>query len=388
MALHSSQPHTPAIRAQAALAIAQWQNNKAPASKDAVGSDAWLGLDILLQYFRERFMNTNKKILPSRFTRNISWKRVGNVFTYSDLVKDDEDERDDFSDIGFEEDEEYRVRAAVVTAISSIRAKNGQTPEKVLKFLENELSDGMTTSIDDYFDLQDGRSKNLTPDIGNVVRNQGFLNDSIVANSLLALCNINTRPPELDSSFVIPGQLDVGSRTGDISTHPAIPLIQIAYRWLQWGLYKERTALEDDSMAKSGLSISGASIASSAITSLYSLALLHQTTMSSNLDNNDESSAVLREITSISFYIDIFDEDKLTDITRAAAAQAITCICCAADRFLDKNKGPTGLLSALEFLLEKISEFCSSQSVYYTSFLLTEIVLVVYQSPVIQLVFS
>lgn len=68
VALHCSLPHTPAVRAQAALAIAQWQNNKAPASKDAVGVDAWLGLDILFQYFKERHMH-NGQILPVRYTR-------------------------------------------------------------------------------------------------------------------------------------------------------------------------------------------------------------------------------------------------------------------------------------------------------------------------------
>jgi len=68
VALHSSLPHTPAVRAQAALAIAQWQNNKAPASKDAVGVDAWIGLEILLQYFKERHMN-NYQIMPVRYTR-------------------------------------------------------------------------------------------------------------------------------------------------------------------------------------------------------------------------------------------------------------------------------------------------------------------------------
>ena len=68
VALHCSLPHTPAVRAQAALAIAQWQNNKAPASKDAVGVDAWLGLEILLQYFNERHLK-NGLVMPVRYTR-------------------------------------------------------------------------------------------------------------------------------------------------------------------------------------------------------------------------------------------------------------------------------------------------------------------------------
>jgi hypothetical protein len=67
-ALHSSLPHTPAVRRLAALAIAQWQNNKAPQSKDAVGTDSWLGIDLLIQYFRERFYSSSV-VMPMKFTR-------------------------------------------------------------------------------------------------------------------------------------------------------------------------------------------------------------------------------------------------------------------------------------------------------------------------------
>lgn len=67
-ALHSSLPHTPAVRCQAALAIAQWQNNKAPPTKDAVGLDNWIGANLLIQYFRERFYS-NGVVMPVKFSR-------------------------------------------------------------------------------------------------------------------------------------------------------------------------------------------------------------------------------------------------------------------------------------------------------------------------------
>lgn len=67
-ALHSSLPHTPGVRVQAALAIAQWQNNKAPKSKDSVGLDNWVGANLLIQYFRERFYS-NGLIMPIKFSR-------------------------------------------------------------------------------------------------------------------------------------------------------------------------------------------------------------------------------------------------------------------------------------------------------------------------------
>jgi hypothetical protein len=67
-ALHSSLPHTPAVRCQAALAISQWQNNKAPSTKDTVGLDKWVGAGLLIQYFRERFFS-NGVVMPVKFSR-------------------------------------------------------------------------------------------------------------------------------------------------------------------------------------------------------------------------------------------------------------------------------------------------------------------------------
>lgn len=54
-ALHSSLPHTPAVRAQAALAMGTWQNNKSPQSRDDLSPESWIGLNLLMQYFKERF---------------------------------------------------------------------------------------------------------------------------------------------------------------------------------------------------------------------------------------------------------------------------------------------------------------------------------------------
>jgi hypothetical protein len=72
-ALHSSLPHTPVIRANAALAMAQWQNNKAPASHDVTTPEEWIGLNLLLQYFKERYY-TSSVVMPVKFTR-IAFKK-------------------------------------------------------------------------------------------------------------------------------------------------------------------------------------------------------------------------------------------------------------------------------------------------------------------------
>jgi hypothetical protein len=48
------------------------------------------------------------------------------------------------------------------------------------------------------------------------------------------------------------------------------------------------------------------------------------------------------------FYIDIFEDDLVKgDAIRAAAAQSVTCICCASDR-------DEGLLMSFEFMLDRI----------------------------------
>ena len=72
-ALHSSLPHTPVIRANAALAMAQWQNNKAPQTRDMMSAEHWIGLNLLMQYFKERFYS-NSVIMPVKFTR-IAFKK-------------------------------------------------------------------------------------------------------------------------------------------------------------------------------------------------------------------------------------------------------------------------------------------------------------------------
>ena len=72
-ALHSSLPHTPIIRANAALAMAQWQNNKGPQSREITNPESWIGLNLLLQYFKERFYSSSV-VMPVKFTR-IAFKK-------------------------------------------------------------------------------------------------------------------------------------------------------------------------------------------------------------------------------------------------------------------------------------------------------------------------
>jgi hypothetical protein len=78
----------------------------------------------------------------------------------------------------------------------------------------------------------------------------------------------------------------------------------------------------------------------------------------------------LHQVSTAQFYVDIFDtEPQRNDLTRAACAQAIVCVCCAADRFEKESVQPVGLLTALEFLLDRIIGK-SCPTLLFASFLL------------------
>ena len=62
---------------------------------------------------------------------------------------------------------------------------------------------------------------------------------------------------------------------------------------------------------------------------------------------------MVTKATSTQYYLEILDSNpQKSDGTRAAAAQAIACLCCAADR--NEEQEAVGLLTALELLLERI----------------------------------
>ena len=70
--------------------------------------------------------------IRSMLTRNPTRRRV--IFEEADEVE-------------VEEGEEYGVRSAVITAIASIRAKDGMTPATVLQFLETVLKVNVLSNI-------------------------------------------------------------------------------------------------------------------------------------------------------------------------------------------------------------------------------------------------
>lgn len=400
-ALHSSLPHTPAVRVQAAYALAQWQNNRTSMNKITVDSDSLIGLKLLLQYFRERF-NENGIIMPVKFTRAVIKKSENtqgqgssneqgaatattgedDVYEYLDLIEEEDKQSavHEAVDMEVEEDEEYRVRCAVIQAIASIRTQDGKTPPSVLSFLDKVLESGdistagSFSSTSDDPPIRDGMLRGSDEEeevdkkdlsIDDKVTALKFVPSVVIADALLSLCHINASPELVQD-------LATGNTIQSSAKHPVLSLIEASRLWLQWELYRESTRAESESTVLVGVGGSTHStVAACAITALYSLAILRQVTTDSDRQpasptqgghfadaaapeavNNDSVSHVAA---SVQFYVDLFDRKPAwSDITRAASAQAVACVFCAADRFDIESVEPLGLLSAMEFLLERI----------------------------------
>jgi len=394
VALHADLPHNPAIRAQAALAIAQWQNNKAPITKNAVG---WVGLQLLVQYFNERFYK-NGSVMSAKFSRMCLRSNSGpeakdsnanhhtttdsGEYHYLDTFVDEEDRLsviENAISIEKEEDEEYRVRSAVITAIASIRAKDGVSPPLVLDVLEKILQGDDESGPTNLESLEEERvirnkrrRKDSTGEADNAqskdldndrqwcedIGEMPYSSSALIADALLALCHINSRPDLIDDPAT-------GKQVQSRANHPCVPLMEVCFRWLEWDLYKETIQFETQ---VKHLSPTGriSAIAPCAITALYSLALLRQSTTDSSVDSavkngdnasqkrkHDEVAKMIETASDTKYYVDIFDaKPSRPDATRAAAAQAVLCLCCASDR--NETPEPVGLLTGLEFVLKRM----------------------------------
>lgn len=190
-----------------------------------------------------------------------------------------------------------------------------------------------------------------------------YSSSNLISSALLSLCYINTSPALIDDS--------TGKQVQSKSPHPCVPLLNLCYRWLEWDLYREGVQMETESKS---LVFTGKSsqIAPCAITGLCMLALLRQSTTDSSVDPHKEDSSnpsdslssIIEEASNTKYYMNIFDSRR-SDATRAAAAQAILCLCCAADRFQD-NAQPVGLLTGLEFVLDKILDLSCSPGLRHT----------------------
>lgn len=398
-ALHSSLPHTPAVRAQAALTISQWQNNKAPNSKNAVGADVWVGMNILAQYFRERFYSNNT-VMPTKFMRLVLKKSdaesqtntaitdvsapnpqpsYDESYVYLDSIDDNErgDALKEAESVEVEEDEEYRVRSSVVTAIACIRAQDGLTPPTAIRLLEKELDSEdaeMLTNLvyaneeclfEEIFKTVQARSMVATDPDEKMNGNRdkppiAFVSSMLIADTLLAVCHVNGIPDFITDPTT-------GQAIQSSVTHPLSHLMESARSWLEWELFREAIRLESAEQIQTGISgICYDVVAACAITALSNLVILIQSTTDSSTGSHQSNR--IAEDASSKFYADIFDSDPpRNDLTRASAAQAYCCICCAADRFETPDKQPLGLLTSLVFLLRGINGKQENPILYFAA---------------------
>ena len=268
--------------------------------------------------------------------------------------------------IELEEDEEYRVRSAVVTAIASIRAKDGLTPTAAITFLETLLESEDAEMVGNIVYEDENRIIQETYKSARVQRaldnrhdpNQSepsisYCTSQLVADTLLALCHVNAMPPV----FVDP---TTGKSVQSKGEHPMYRLFKIARSWLEWELYRENIRFEIAESSHTGISGNCYdTIAACSIIAVSNMVILMQSTTDDSSLNNDRACSstddLIRPVASAKFYIEIFDSEPIrNDLTRAASAQALSCICCAADRLEIENVEPVGLLTSLEFLLDRI----------------------------------
>ena len=307
-------------------------------------------------------------------------------YQYLDALteKDDRKNAIEFADeVEIEEDEEYRVRSACITAIASIRARDGMTPKAVVEFLEEVLLSGDKAAVgslllpheeeqmkkkqDQALDDEVPHSRRIISPNDDDVSNLPYVSFSLVADALLALCYIQVRP---QSDF----DPTTGRQINSKMDHPILPLMKLCLGWLDWDLERLRIRAESNKVNHTGVGDSCyTTIAPCAITALCHMALLKQSTTfklaaenggaapMDTVNSSDVSgkrklgNSEIDMTTTAQFYVDIFDEHLTrADAICAAAAQSVVCICCAADRDEALKNEPLGLLVSLEFLLDRI----------------------------------
>jgi hypothetical protein len=299
------------------------------------------------------------------------------TYEYLDTLDDDEmkEALESADAVEMEEDEEYRVRSAVITAVACVRAKDGLTPPVAIQFLETVLESedaemvGNLVYDDEQLVIEETFKKMKARISGEIFAAEGenddqnkpepplsYVSSMLVADALLATCHVN-------SMLAIITDPATGKTVQSTGVHPLSRLMKAARSWLEWELYRENIRLELAQETQIGVSGNCHDvIAACAVMALSNLAILIQSTTdrASSATESSSPDGLLQAVASAKFYIDIFDSKPYrNDLIRAACAQALACICCAADRFETENLEPVGLLTSLEFLLDRIIGMCN-----------------------------
>lgn len=205
----------------------------------------------------------------------------------------------------------------------------------------------MKADKSDEGDDDDDNDEEWTPSLS-------FVSGMLVADALLALFHVNVSP----AMIMDPTSGKFIQASGQ---HPATRLLEVAGGWLEWELYREkiREEIAADDMTGIGGNCHNV-IAPCAVLALAHLAIMRQCTSDASAaeekPTGDSSPANgVNKFATAKFYVDLFDSKTLrNDMTRAACAQALACIYCAADRLEKEIATSLGLLSALEILLDRL----------------------------------
>ena len=193
--------------------------------------------------------------------------------------------------------------------------------------------------------------------------NVEYASYSLVADPLLATCHVHVRIQGDDGD---PATSAAAPRPqAGASEHPITPLMKLCLSWLEWDLERHRIRARGGEPSRASTRAGEScrsSISTCAVTALCHMALLRQSTTvdgcaagSPRPGGKRRHSSDLDGACTAQFYIDIFDDPLVgSDAVRAAAAQAVVCVCCAADRHEATSKEASGLLLSLEFLLDRI----------------------------------
>jgi hypothetical protein len=189
-----------------------------------------------------------------------------------------------------------------------------------------------------------------------------YASNILVADALLSLCHINATP----ATCIDP----TTGRTLQVSgPHPLARLMALTLDWLEWEFYREKIRREVYTSSRAGTMENCYDlVAPCAVLALANLAIMKQSTTSFDPGKElSDTNTRLEKAVRAGFYADIFDSKPCkNDLTRAAAAQAFTSLCCAADRIEIEGTPPVGLLTALQFMLDRIIESETSPSLRHT----------------------
>jgi len=128
---HVRGPFGSEVRGRAARGVAIWMGNKSPGNHDAVGGNVWFGVDGLIKWFRKGYgkgvgvVRAIGRVKGGK--RGRGGEKKGGEWEY---VEGELGAGKGLYDLGYELDEEHKVRVDVLISVVCIRAKDKYVQER------------------------------------------------------------------------------------------------------------------------------------------------------------------------------------------------------------------------------------------------------------------